>query len=1088
MSLFPCLLLTLVYTANVIEGACLPPVLYVSVNETVLPGTYITNADCLGLIGGYSLTGSDADWFQINSTTGVITVKRTLDAEIVGTSPLQFMVGPYGCQGISCSPSVLVFVQVNDFNDNFPEFLHLPYHANVSEATEVKTEVFSLSVIDKDTAAGIYGPGNNEVRFDIVGGNTNETFSIFSLSNVGNIILEKPLDFESANKIYHLNVTATDKYGFGLQNWTIVTITVFNVDEFELSFLQNVYEVLVTEDPLKKGLEIAKVQARDKDLDHFSYSIYPASDPDDNFIINNLTGSISVNKNVTRGTYYPIAMATPLTLLPRTFPAIALVIVHVGSKPNQTFKASVMENEANISVFDLELVQKYFNLSNPVFSILPGSDGKTFVIDQAAKELRLGDQGLNREEKPRVILVVELQSSGINRGFATVVVDVLDVNDNSPQFQSPGSVTVREDASVRTVIYAAVATDMDIGENGTVVYEIVSGNEQSFFALNNQTGALSLSRSLDYETASQYVLNISASDLGKPRLRTFIIITVNVIDINDNSPVINPRSARVSIDEETVPGSFVAQLNATDADSAANGNITYYIVEGGPNKFIIDNVTGVITTRGQFDRESEVNEYLLVIKAQDNGPHPRADVGFVTVSITNTNEHPPVISPSSYIGGVYKESTYYSLVTTVKAFDDDFDSNSIISHHVVGGDGVEMFHVEPDSGHVRVACSLANKKGSKFTLQVIASDGVKISTDSATVEIFLLQDADAVILKTGIKPMEITRKRQEFVGMLESITEGKAFIKHLALEDETNSTFVTFHIVKNKTVLKSPEIISYFLANKDLLDTTYEEWMIQDYQTYQILVEVVVPGARAADDDGALSAVAGAMICFGVVIGFGAIILLIILIRRKQAGKRPFKKKRRVTFNDKPLYFYPNPNAIVRNQVESAQEAQEVVVHLPNEDNNSLEGSEDSGEVIMSFEAAAKMSVLNVYEEDPTEVKGIKDQDWYFPPPPVGPPPPPPDSDSDSENESDATEFVSDENNANEIADASDVFVNGKYLPEIYRSDEDGDFDGIVLSGSPSGSTMGILNDQFAWAGPRIASKDGSFLRRFSLNEVKTEL
>ena len=54
-----------------------------------------------------------------------------------------------------------------------------------------------------------------------------------------------------------------------------------------------------------------------------------------------------------------------------------------------------------------------------MFSILPGSDGKTFVIDQAAKELRLGDQGLNREEKPRVILVVELQSSGFNRGFAT---------------------------------------------------------------------------------------------------------------------------------------------------------------------------------------------------------------------------------------------------------------------------------------------------------------------------------------------------------------------------------------------------------------------------------------------------------------------------------------------------------------------------------------------------------------------------------------------------------------------------------------------------------------------------------------------
>ena len=46
-----------------------------------------------------------------------------------------------------------------------------------------------------------------------------------------------------------------------------------------------------------------------------------------------------------------------------------------------------------------------------------------------------------------------------------------------------------------------------------------------------------------------------------------------------------------------------------------------------------------------------------------------------------------------------------------------------------------MFHVEPDSGHVRVACSMIDKEGSKFTLQVSASDGEKTSTNPATVDV-----------------------------------------------------------------------------------------------------------------------------------------------------------------------------------------------------------------------------------------------------------------------------------------------------------------------------------------------------------------
>ena len=58
-------------------------------------------------------------------------------------------------------------------------------------------------------------------------------------------------------------------------------------------------------------------------------------------------------------------------------------------------------------------------------------------------------------------------------------------------------------------------------------------------------------------------------------------------------------------------GSYVTQCNATDADVALNAQITYHIVEGAANKFSIDNLTGIITTTEEFDRETGIKDYMV---------------------------------------------------------------------------------------------------------------------------------------------------------------------------------------------------------------------------------------------------------------------------------------------------------------------------------------------------------------------------------------------------------------------------------------------------------------------------------------------
>ncbi|KAJ7389421.1 hypothetical protein OS493_031665 [Desmophyllum pertusum] len=774
------------------------------VDESSPPGTYVTTVQALDQSGNpsdqitYSLTKENG-WYKINSTSGVITVAKTLDREeMADTQNFDALATKIG---ESQAGKATIYCTVLDLNDNYPQFENLPYQVNISENTKVGEVVIEVSASDKDSADN----HNNEVYYKIVGGNTEGTFEIATRNKKGIITLSKPLDFKVSQK-YYLNVTATDESGAptGNQNWTVVTIGVIDADDLAATFSKFLYPVLINVNT-GRGREIVRVHAEDQDSLQapVSYAIFRASDPEEYFKINNITGSITVNRNLTRDSY-PFIVTAKSSNHPAAF---ALVVVNAVAMPNRTFEASVMENEANTTVFDLKPLEQYFNVSDPIFQIHQSDEGDKFFINGTSKELKVGAQALDREERDKYTVVVELLSNGDNKGYAMIIISVLDANDNSPKFQNPASVSAREDTSTGSVVLTVKANDRDAGQNGTVVYNIVAGNEKGFFALNNQSGALTLIRPLDYESADQHVLNISAFDMGEPHRQAFRDVTIHVTDANDNSPVLQARIVRASVVEGAASGSFVAQCNATDADVGANAQVTYHLVEGAANKFSINNITGVITTSGIFDRETDPEEYTLVIKAQDNGQHPRSDVGFVIVNVININDHSPVFSPVSYIGGVYKETTYYSLVTTVKARDGDSDSKSTISFKLINGNGAGLFHVEPDTGHVRVATSLADKDGTKYTLEISASDGGKKSTTNAIVDVFVLRDEDSIVMKAGVIPEEITKNRQEFLGMLETITGGKAFIKYLRQENEENATVVTFHAVKGEQVMSGFQII-----------------------------------------------------------------------------------------------------------------------------------------------------------------------------------------------------------------------------------------------------------------------------------------
>lgn len=74
--------------------------------------------------------------------------------------------------------------------------------------------------------------------------------------------------------------------------------------------------------------------------------------------------------------------------------------------------------------------------------------------------------------------------------------------------------------------------------------------------------------------------------------------------------------------------------------------------------------------------------------------------------------------------------------------------------------------MEPTTGHVRVTSSLADKEGSKFTLQVSASDGEKLTTDNAVVDVSSSTFFSRVLLHPSLLPILSPRwtSRRERLG------------------------------------------------------------------------------------------------------------------------------------------------------------------------------------------------------------------------------------------------------------------------------------------------------------------------------------
>lgn len=133
------------------------------------------------------------------------------------------------------------------------------------------------------------------------------------------------------------------------------------------------------------------------------------------------------------------------------------------------------------------------------------------------------------------------------RPFLQVNIEIEDINDNAPEFESSTvRISVPENVDINVPLYAAHAKDKDSRSNGMVRYKIVNNNEK-LFEIDPKLGHLSLIRHLDYETKQRHTLIISATDMGTPPLSANLTVLVEVQDVNDNPPVFERREYSLKV-------------------------------------------------------------------------------------------------------------------------------------------------------------------------------------------------------------------------------------------------------------------------------------------------------------------------------------------------------------------------------------------------------------------------------------------------------------------------------------------------------------------------------------------------------------
>ncbi|XP_040597854.1 protocadherin beta-13-like [Mesocricetus auratus] len=368
------------------------------------------------------------------------------------------------------------------------------------------------------------------------------------------------------------------------------------------------------------------------------------------------------------------------------------------------------------------------------YSLFQASDdiSKTFSIHPLTGEVRLKEQ-LDFEKTQSYEVNIEARDAGTFSGKCTILTQVVDVNDHTPEITLSAFTNPIPENLPETMVAVFTVSDLDSGENGKITCSIqddlpffLRPSGENFYTLLTQ-------KPLDRETTAEYNITITVTDLGTPRLTTQHTITVQVSDVNDNAPAFTQTSYTLFVQENNSPALHIGTISATDSDSGSNARITYSLLPAHDSQLTLDSLISINADNGQLfalralDYEA-LQTFKFLVGATDQGSPALSSQALVRVLVLDANDNAPFVlyplqnasAPCTELLPRAAEPGY--LVSKVVAVDRDSGQNSWLSFQLLKATEPGLFSVWAHNGEVRTSRLLSERDAPKHRLLLLVKD------------------------------------------------------------------------------------------------------------------------------------------------------------------------------------------------------------------------------------------------------------------------------------------------------------------------------------------------------------------------------
>ncbi|CAH1784160.1 unnamed protein product [Owenia fusiformis] len=365
-----------------------------------------------------------------------------------------------------------------------------------------------------------------------------------------------------------------------------------------------------------------------------------------------------------------------------------------------------------------------------------------------------------------------------------------------PRFQKSQYVDyIKEEQNPGLSVITISAQDPDSGQAGTLTYSLEATSDrrsETMFTIDPTSGYVSTVKKLDRESMDKHYFQVIATDNGSPPLSAITALTIYVDDVNDHTPEFeNPTYAK-SISESRYIGSTVLTVRATDGDFGSNSHIKYSILNpsGGNEAFLINEITGSITTRRNLDRETQ-DFYKLVIQAHDDAEisKRRSSTAEVEITVLDENDNYPQFTQRSYNVEVSEsiDPALSPVIAEISATDKDDGSNARLRYSITGGNSQDMFGIDSLTGDLSILTDLDFENTRNYRLVVRAQDGGSPSKSNSTNVLVRVKD------ENDNTPRFLAPFFRESV--LESVDVGHSLLHVQAFDSDSNDNSALIYTI-----------------------------------------------------------------------------------------------------------------------------------------------------------------------------------------------------------------------------------------------------------------------------------------------------